>query len=457
MSKPTEERQLPMFELIFAQSLNPNHELLRAARLIDWDGLQEALSSYYSLLGRAGKPIRLMVGIHILKHRYNASDERAVEELHENAYWQSFCGFQTFQTGEVLDPTSLVKFRNRIGAEGMKRIEEVLFKTWSEMGLVKTKRVSVDTTSQPKDIAYPTDVDLLHRIREKIVREIKRVREGVTLRKPFRTFGRTGKKLLFEIKRFCRKNPEKRQRKTEELKKMVKRVVRQASAVADTLYARGHKEKGRRINQLASLGKKIIEQTEKVLKGEKPASRIYSLHEPDVAVIRKGKIHIENEFGSLVSLAVNEEGLILSHEEYQENLHDLKTLSHVICGMQANTGKRPDVIGADRGFSQALKKQERLRKRLKVKRMAIARRGKKPHPDHKACWFQRALRQRVRIEPVIGHLKNDHRMNRCRYKGKSGDTANVVWAVLAWNTKKIAHLHKKREEKQLQNRVKMAA
>lgn len=446
-----------MFELIFAQSLNPNHELLRAARLIDWDGLQEVLSSYYSLLGRTGKPIRLMVGIHILKHRYNTSDERAVEELHENAYWQCFCGFQTFQTREILDPTSLVKFRNRIGAEGMKRIEEVLFTAWSAMGLVKTRRVSVDTTSQPKDIAYPTDADLLHRIKEKIVREIKRVRQGVTLRKPFRTFGRTGKKLLFEIKRFCRKEPEKRRQKTEELKNIVKRVVHQASAVANNLYARGHKEKGCRINQLASLGKKIIEQTGKVLKGEKLRKRIYSLHEPHVAVIRKGKVHIENEFGSLVSLAVNEEGLILSHEEYQENLHDLKTLSPLISTMEANTGKRPDVIGADRGFSQALKKQERLGKRLKVKRMAIPRKGKKPHPDQRACWFQKALKQRVKIEPVIGHLKNDHRMSRCRYKGKSGDTANVVWAVLAWNTKKIAHLHKKREEKQLQNRIKMAA
>ena len=80
-----------MFELRFADRLNPTHELLRAAELIDWDGLQEALSKYYSPLGRSGKPIRLMVGLHILKHRFNCSDERAVEELHENAYWQCFC------------------------------------------------------------------------------------------------------------------------------------------------------------------------------------------------------------------------------------------------------------------------------------------------------------------------------------------------------------------------------
>jgi IS5 family transposase len=108
--------------------------------------------------------------------------------------------------------------------------------------------------------------------------------------------------------------------------------------------------------------------------------------------------------------------------------------------VEVSTGKRPEIVGADRGFTQALKKQERLRRRLQVEHMAIPRKEKTPHPDHRTFWFRRALKQRVKIEPVIGHLKNDHRMNRCRYKGKMGDTANVVWATLAWNTKKIVLL-----------------
>jgi len=69
------ERQLLIFETLFSDVLNPDHELLHAARLIDWDGLRDALCAYYSPLGRQGKPIRLMVGIHILKHRYDCSDE----------------------------------------------------------------------------------------------------------------------------------------------------------------------------------------------------------------------------------------------------------------------------------------------------------------------------------------------------------------------------------------------
>ena len=112
-----------MFETLFSDLLNPDHELLRAASLIHWDGLQETLDIYYSPLGRQGKSIRLMVGIHLLKHRHDCSDEQAVETLHENAYWQCFCGFNSFQRGQILDATTLVKFRNRIGTEGMKQIE----------------------------------------------------------------------------------------------------------------------------------------------------------------------------------------------------------------------------------------------------------------------------------------------------------------------------------------------
>lgn len=451
------ERQLLMFETLFSDVLDPEHELFKAARLIDWDGLHEALSVYYSPLGRHGKSIRLMVGIHILKHRYNCSDERTVEMLHENAYWQCFCGFTTFQKGQILDATSLVKFRNRIGMEGMKQIEAVLFKAWSDMGLVKTKRVAVDTTSQPKNISYPTDVDLLHRIREKIVRTIKRVREEVTLRKPFRSFGRIGKRIFVGIKRFSRRNPEARKEAIETLAAITGKVVDQASQVVNTLYSRGFKEAGRQLNRLVSLGKKIVTQTKDVLSGKSPEKRIYSLHEPEVAAIKKGKSFPACEFGSLIALSKNDDGLILSHAEYQENVADVKTIGKIITGIKDNIGQSPHEVTADRGFDQSLKKQENCRRRWQVSRIAIPKKGKKPHPDSKRSWFQKALKQRIKIEPVIGHLKNDHRMGRCRYKGKIGDTVNVVLATIAWNTKKIIHLHKVKEEKSNHRQLKQSA
>jgi len=451
------ERQLPMFETPFSDVLHPDHELLRAAPLIDWDALHDVLSAYYSPRGRRGKSIRLMVGIHILKHRYDCSDERAVEVLHENAYWQCFCGFNTFQKGQILDATSLVKFRNRIGAEGMQQIEAVLLKAWSAMGLVKTRRVAVDTTAQPKNIVYPTDADLLHRVRERIVKQIKRVREEVPLRKPFRSYVRTSKKLLLRIKKFHRRDPQGRKEAIKALKTMTHHVVDQAAGIAHSLYSRGFTKAGRELNRLVSLGQKIVNQTSQVLSGESPKKRLYSLHEKNVAAIKKGKSQPPCEFGALVALSMNDDGLILSHREYQRNVADVKTMGPVITRIKENIGQAPGEVTGDRGFDSAPDKQENCRRRWGAKRIAIPKKGKTPHPDSKKPWFKSALRQRVKIEPVIGHLKSDHRMNRCRYKGAVGDTVNVAWASLAWNTKKIIHLHRQKEVKEASRNMKRAA
>jgi IS5 family transposase len=457
MSLKKEKRQLQMFELNFADLLDSNHELLRAAELIDWDELHEALSVHYSVLGRHGKPIRLMVGIHILKHHYNCSDQRAVEEIHENAYWQCFCGFSCFQRGPIVEPTTLVKFRDRIGVEGMQRIEAVLFKNWRSMGLVKTSRVAADTTAQPKNIAYPTDADLLYRIKERIVKQVKKVRQSLGLTKRFRSFTRVGKKVLMQAKKLYRNHPEKQKQAIKELLSMTNRVVRQAARIGNSLYARGHKSQGRQINQLVSIGRRIVNQSRQVLNGEKPDKRLYSLHEHQVAVIKKGKIHKPCEFGSLVSLMINDDGLVLAHQEYQQNIADSKTVGPVINRMKTNTGKRPDVLAGDRGFDQSYKKQQNCRQRWGVKRLAIPKKGKQPHRDSQNSWFKRALKQRVKIEPIIGHLKTDHRMNRCRYKGPEGDTTNVVWATVAWNVRKTTRLQAIKEQKGAKRKAKTAA
>jgi IS5 family transposase len=457
MTIKKEKRQLQMFELNFADLLDSGHELMRAAKLIDWDQLHEALRTYYSTRGRHGKPIRLMVGLHLLKHHYNCSDERAVEELHENAYWQSFCGFKCFQRGQIVEATTLVKFRDRIGVDGMHQIEAALLNDWHRKGLVKTNRVAVDTTAQPKNIAYPTDADLLYRIRERIVKQVKHIRQSIGLKKSFRSFNRVSRKVLLNVKKLYRHQPDKRQQGIKELLSMTNRVVRQASRISNSLYARRHKRAGRKLNQLVSVGRQVVNQSRQVLRGQKPSKRLYSLHEHKVAAIKKGKANKPCEFGSLVSLAMNDDGLILSHCEYQHNIADAKTAGTVLNRMKANTGKRPDLVTADRGFDQSYKKQQNCRRRWAVKRLAIPKKGKRPHRDSEQPWFKRALKQRVKIEPVIGHLKADHRLGCCRYKGPPGDTANVVWAAAAWNMRKVTKIHAVKQKKAHKRKTKCAA
>jgi len=290
-----------------------------------------------------------------------------------------------------------------------------------------------------------------------ITGQVKRVRQEVALSKPFRTYSRSGKKQLLKIKKFYRKAPEERKAAIKELQAMTRHVVSQAGQIVNSLYSRGFKEAGKKLNRLVSPGRRIVHQTKQVLSDESPENRIYSLHEPDVAVIKKGKHYPDCEFGAIVSLAKNDDGLILSHREYQHNAADVNTLGQVIGTLKKNVGQAPQELTADRGFDQSLKKQENCRRRWGVKQLAIPKKGKTPHPNSDQPWFKKALKQRVKIEPVIGRLKSDHRMNRCRYKGAGGDTVNVVWATLAWNTKKITHLHRRKEEKQAQREMKRAA
>ena len=315
----------------------------------------------------------------------------------------------------------------------------------------------MDTTAQPKNIAYPTDTDLLHNIREKIVNKVKTIKKSVGLKKSFRSFTRVSKKLLLNVKKFNRQQPEKRAQGIKDLLSMTNQVVRQGSRIANSLYARGHKAMGRQLNLLLSVGQKIVAQTRTVMKGEKPEKRLYSLHEHSVAVIKKGKVHRECEFGSLVSLMTNDDGVVLSHAEYHTNIADSKTTGKVVNRMKANTGKRPDTLGGDRGFDQSYKKQERCRRRWGVKKIAISKKGNKPHRDSENTWFKQTLKQRAKIEPVIGHLRSDYRMGRCRYKGPEGDTTNVMWAVAAWNMRKTTRLYAKKQEKAVQRSMKRAA
>jgi IS5 family transposase len=71
-------------------------------------------------MGAPAKPIRLMVGLLILKHIRNLSDESVVEQWSENAYYQYFCGEKYFASAQPCVATELVEFRKRIGEEGIK-------------------------------------------------------------------------------------------------------------------------------------------------------------------------------------------------------------------------------------------------------------------------------------------------------------------------------------------------
>jgi IS5 family transposase len=137
-----------------------------------------------------------------------------------------------------------------------------------------------------------------------------------------------------------------------------------------------------------------------------------------------------------VALAVDERGMVVTHAEYTDNRHDSTTLADSLSGWEEATGRLPEKLAADRGYGTQDKNTPPGLSR--IAKVAIPKKGKTWGPLEYTRWFKKLVASRAGIEAVIAHLKTDHGMGRCRYKGFSGDRMNVSWAVLAWNTKKWA-------------------
>ena len=165
-----------------AEQLDPRQPLKKLADSIPWSELEEAFGKFYSEEGRPAKSVRLMVGLLLLKQMFNQGDETVVAGWVQNPYWQYVCGMSEFQWQLPCDPSDLVYFRQRIGEAGMHRI----LKVTAQMHGVKAreKEVVVDTTVQEKNVTYPTDTKLAH----KIIRRCWKLadRHGVRLRRRYR-------------------------------------------------------------------------------------------------------------------------------------------------------------------------------------------------------------------------------------------------------------------------------
>ncbi len=474
--------QASLIDGLIEQRLDPTHELLVLADKIDWDRIEAELRPHYSLRGRKAKRIRLMVGLQILKHRYNLSDEDVVQGIHENVYWMAFCGLPghlgTATWGKTLDGSTMTRFRRRIGVAGVGLIERIIREQLIAAKEMSHKTHLVDSTAMEKNVTYPTDTGLLDRGRQLIVKTIRKLGElGVKVK--VRDFARKAKKVILNVVKLGKDRQERIAQGTKELIAMAEDVlakvpsalkgagavalnaakaagkaaqealssatedarqlagaVKDAMKAAHAAAAKGIKDRTARLTaqlkKQRELLKRVINQAEARWQGVHVKNKVLSLHEPHVVAIAKGKRAKPNEYGAKVSISIDRNGYVVGHQEYAENVADTKSLDPALDAWEEAFGKPAEELGADRGYHTPTPSG----KTAKIKRVAIPTKGNVSHPDKKKPHFRRLQRQRAAIEPVIGHLKSDHRMDCSRYRGFDGDQMNVSWAVIAWNTKK---------------------
>ena len=390
--------------------VNPKHPLMVMARKIPWVDIETQLLSFYSVNGRPSKPVRLMVGLIILKQMYNLSDDQVVNAWIENPYFQAFCGETVFQWKMPCEPSDLTHFRNRIGKDGI----ELLFKMSIKLHGDKSNEnmLIADTTVQEKNVTFPTDTKLC----EKVIVKCRKIaiKEKIKLK---RSYGREVSNLQRTVRFHKSNNPEK-----------VDAARNRLNKIADTLVDELKRKLPKNAKDKYDDVLKIYDHAINQKKDDK--NKVYSIHEPQVVCIAKGKEHKKYEYGSKVALAVTFNScIIVATPIYSDNIYDGHTLSDLISQSTKMTGKIPKTIVCDRGF--------RGEKTIGNTDILIPGAPLKENSDYQKRQAKKNFGRRSAIEPVIGHLKRDFRMARNFLKGSKGDVINALLAATAFNLRKF--------------------
>ena len=414
--KPSQPESGELFRPRLDEQINMKHPLVKLTALIDWPEIERTFAvSFTSARGRPALPPRLIAGLLYLQHTFDASDEAVVNTWVENPYWQFFCGETYLQTEAPIDPSSLTRWRKRIGEEGVETLLAASIDAARHGGVIQkasAQQVIVDTTVMPKAVAYPTDSRLLERSRQHLVKAAED--HGLRLRQ---NYNRVAPHLAAQIGRYAHAKQFKRMKK--------------ALRTLRTPVGRLHREVSRQLQVLSEAAKAkvqdLLQRTARILtQRTKDKNKLYALHAPEVECISKGKARTPYEFGVKVSIATTlKEGLVVGMRSMPGNPYDGHTLAETLeqVGILTGTDRPPATAIVDKGYKGV--KLEGVRILMSGQKRGITR------------TLKAMVKRRSAIEPAIGHMKMDGRLGRNPLKGGLGDALHAVMCGAGHNLRLI--------------------
>lgn len=413
--KPRTPENNDLFRQRLDELVNLSHPLVQLAQHIDWSVFEHGWVGFFpSHRGRPATRPRLVAGLLYLQHTFALSDEAVVWGWVENPYWQLFCGETWFQHQPPIDPSSLTRWRQRIGAEGMEWLLAQTIEAAASAKVIKQHsldKVIVDSTVQEKAIAYPTDSKLLNRGRQQLVQLVAET--GITLRQ---NYNRIAPKLAGQIARYAHAKQYRRMRShLKKLKTLVGRVWRDVS-----------RQLAQVPQHLKPKVTDLLQKVERLLKQQPQDNhKLYSLHAPEVECINKGKSRQPYEFGVKVSvMTTHKEGLVVGMRSLPGNPYDGHTLHLALEQAAVLMQQQPKEVFVDLGYRGATVPAGVKVYHRKLRRGITAR-------------LKRDIRRRSAIEPVIGHMKNDGRLRRNWLQGTEGDAFHAILCGCGHNLRMI--------------------
>ena len=378
---------------------------------------QTLLGAGLSKAGRPKLPIRLMASLLYLKHSFDHSDEELVVRWSENIVWQYFSGMDYYEHRVPCDATQIGRFRRDLGEDGLELLLKATIDTAVAVQAVAPKdleRVIVDTTVQEKAIAHPTDSRLLEIARYKVVAAAKKV--GIQLKQ---TFAKEGKALRWKASGYAHAKQFGR------LRRVIKRQRTILGVVMREVQRKLHSTVQANTSSDLSMW---LDRSERMRTQQKfDQNKLYALHAPEVECIGKGKARQPYEFGVKAAIVVSHQhGLMLGARTFPGNPYDGHILSAVleqVTNLTQDIGATLKHIVVDLGFRgvDADNPDKQVIHKGKYKSLNTQQK----------TW----LRRRSAVEPAIGHLKSDHRMNRCWLKGALGDALHCISCAAGYNVR----------------------
>jgi len=415
LGKSEIKSQRELFRPMLEDFIDMHHELVLLGEKIDWSYFENEFAQYYSDRGAPSVPIRLMVGCLMLKHLYNLGDERIPEHWVRDVYFQHFCGGVYFEHKFPFDPSDFVHFRNRVGEEGIEKIFAYSVKLHGKEVSSRSKLVLSDTTVQENNTTFSTDAKLCKKVIDKCNKIAEK--EGINQRQ---RYTRESKQLLRDT--YNGKHP-KRAKQSRKAKKRLKTI---ANTQLRELKRKMSEEQKRLYDNDFELYERAVNQQ------TNDKDKVYSLHKPFTRCIAKGKPHKQYEFGNKVGLiTTGKKGrkIITAIKAFLENPFDGHTIEPLLNQMNNNELNLPQELVYDRGGKG----------KTEINGVKIITPSKPKTTDtlYQKQQKRKKFRARAGIEPIIGHLKTDFRMEQNYLLGEKGVQINALMAATAWNLKKM--------------------
>ncbi len=372
------------FSKPFGGQLDLRNRWVQLADLIPWDEMEKRYKNNFSATkGRKSKSVRLALGALLIKEKLKITDEETAEQVKENIYMQYFLGFREFSKKAPFEASMMVHFRKRLGPEAINKLNEAIAVAYSKhvekhedndngpQGGNRGKLV-IDATAVPQDIKHPSDVALLSDARLKSEQLIDAIYARLPDSKKPRTYRRQARR---DFLRFIKRKKKSRLFVRTGLRQQLGFLRRNLLTIKKMIAF--FDELPLDDGEVAAWGlvREIYAQQRHlyIQKSHSLSGKILSFSQPYVRSIARGKARGNFEFGSKMSIGVNEHGMVFIDRLQWEPYNECEDLEKQVESFKERFGRYPESVHADKIYWTRVNRQYCSERNIRLSAIPVGR------------------------------------------------------------------------------------